>query len=52
MLKKAPEMTLSEVAAAIGKSLRTVERVGSKLVKEGRLRHVGPKKGGHWEVLS
>lgn len=50
MLDEKPEMTLAEVASKIGKSLSTVERASSKLVKAGRLRFVGPKKGGHWEV--
>ncbi len=50
MLDEKPEMTLAEVASKIGKSLRAVERASSKLVKAGRLRFVGPKKGGHWEV--
>jgi predicted HTH transcriptional regulator len=51
MLDEKPEMTLAEVASKIGKSLRAVERASSKLVKAGRLRFVGPKKGGHWEVI-
>ena len=46
-----PEMTLGEVANAINRSLTAVERASAKLVKERRLRHVGPRKGGHWEVL-
>ncbi|MFC1734782.1 RNA-binding domain-containing protein [Candidatus Hydrogenedentota bacterium] len=50
VLAENPEMTLAGVAEIIGKSLSAVERATSKLVKEGRIRHVGPKKGGHWEV--
>jgi ATP-dependent DNA helicase RecG len=46
-----PKMTLSEVAEKIGKSLSAVERASNKLVKEGRLKHVGPTKSGHWEIL-
>jgi len=46
-----PEMTLREVALRIGKSIRAVERASVKLVKAGKLKRVGPKKGGHWEVL-
>ena len=48
LLRKNPQMTLAEVAAVVG---RAVEMASSKLVKAGRLRYVGPKKGGHWEVL-
>ncbi len=50
LFKKNPEMTLAQVASEIGKSLSAVELASSKLVKAGRLRHVGPQKGGHWEV--
>jgi ATP-dependent DNA helicase RecG len=50
VLRAHPEMTLAEVAQAIGKSLRAVERAAARLVKAGRLRFVGPKKGGHWEL--
>jgi ATP-dependent DNA helicase RecG len=50
LLKERPDMTLAEVADAIGKSLSAVERASAKLVKAGRLKYVGPKKGGHWEV--
>ncbi|MEI7749363.1 MAG: winged helix-turn-helix transcriptional regulator, partial [Chlorobiaceae bacterium] len=52
LLAANPALTLAEVAKAIDKSLRAVERASAKLVNEGRLRYVGPTKGGHWEVLS
>jgi len=51
LLARYPEMTLAQVAVEIRRSTRAVEMASSKLVKEGRLRHVGPQKGGHWEVL-
>jgi ATP-dependent DNA helicase RecG len=51
MLKDNPQMTLAEVASLIGKSVSAVERASAKLVKSGRLKRVGPAKGGHWEVL-
>lgn len=44
-------MTLAEVADEIGKSRRAVERATAKLVGDGRLRYVGPRKSGHWETL-
>ncbi|MDA3925009.1 MAG: Fic family protein [Kiritimatiellae bacterium] len=50
-LKKNSELTLAEVAVAIGKSTSAVERAARKLVKSGRLKYVGPQKGGHWEVI-
>jgi predicted HTH transcriptional regulator len=45
-----PELSLAEVAAQIGKSASGVERAAAKLVNSGRLRRIGPAKGGHWEV--
>lgn len=50
ILRGSPNMTLVEVATAISKSLRAVERASSKLVKEGRLKRIGSPKSGHWEV--
>lgn len=35
----------------IEKSISTVQHASAKLSKAGRLRYVGPSKGGHWEVL-
>jgi len=51
LLTATPSMTLAEVAAEIGKTRRAIELATAKLVKEGRLKYVGPKKGGHWEVI-
>lgn len=50
-LRSRPDATLREVAEMIGKSVSAVERASKKLTQDGKLRHVGPKKGGHWEVL-
>jgi len=50
-LREHPEATLAEVANAIGKSKRAVERAAAKLHDENRIRYVGPAKGGHWEVI-
>jgi ATP-dependent DNA helicase RecG len=50
-LKARPDLTLAELASSIGKSLSAVERATARLVREEKLRFVGPKKGGHWEVL-
>lgn len=51
LLSKNPFMTLAEVAREIGKSLSAVERASTKLVKGGQLKYIGPKKGGHWEIV-
>lgn len=49
-LEANPELTLAALALSIGKSLSAVERATAKLVKEGKVRFVGPHKGGHWKV--
>lgn len=51
LLRQQPDLTLAEVAQAIGRSPRTVERAVMALQAEGRLRRRGPKKGGRWEVV-
>jgi predicted ArsR family transcriptional regulator len=50
LLWRRPELTLAEVAQAIGRSQRAVERAAAKLQQENKLRYHGPKKGGRWEV--
>ena len=45
-------MTIVEVAVALGKSPSAVHRASAKLVKAGKLKYVGPRKGGHWEVVA
>ena len=51
VLAARPQLTLAAVAVSVGKSVSAVERATAKLVKEGKVRFVGPRKGGHWEVL-
>ncbi|MFC1763809.1 ATP-binding protein [Planctomycetota bacterium] len=51
LLSEHPQMTLAEAARIIGRSVRAIELASSKLVKQGKLKHIGPQKGGHWEVL-
>jgi len=44
-------LTIAELAKQIGVTSRSIERNLQKLQEKGRLRRVGPAKGGHWEVL-
>lgn len=43
-------ITISELAEAINVTTRFIERNIKKLQPEGRLRRVGPDKGGCWEM--
>lgn len=51
LLRQNPDMTLADVSSVLKKSARAVERAARSLRQQGRLRYVGPRKGGHWEVL-
>ena len=51
LLSAQPSMTLAQVASQLGKSTRAIEMAEAKLTESGKLKYVGPKKGGHWEVM-
>lgn len=44
-------ITARQLAEMLGISSRAVEMQIAKLRQEGRLKRVGPKKGGYWEIL-
>ncbi len=46
-----PQITIAELANRLGISDRAVKKHISLLQREGRLRRVGPDKGGHWMVI-
>jgi ATP-dependent DNA helicase RecG len=51
LLKTEPELSAREIARKIDISPRAVEKQIAKLRHAGRLRRIGPAKGGRWEVL-
>jgi ATP-dependent DNA helicase RecG len=46
-----PSIAAQSIANQMGLTSRTVEKHLSTLKAKGRIRRVGPDKGGHWEVL-
>ena len=44
-------MAAPELAEIVGISERKIEQNIATLKKLGRLKRIGPAKGGHWEVL-
>nr|WP_275052098.1 ATP-binding protein [Collinsella intestinalis] len=50
IVQKNPNFTVSQMAAALGTSKRSMERLVSSLKSQGRLVRVGAKRNGHWEV--
>ncbi len=48
---KHPEWTAEQIAEESGKTSRTIENYLSRLKKAGIIKRIGPKLGGHWEVI-
>ena len=51
LLKAHPSLTQEGMSNALGISRQAIQKHLSNLKKAGRLRRVGPDKGGHWEVV-
>ena len=51
LLKDRPTLTQDGMARAIGISRQAIQKHLRNLKASGRIRRVGPDKGGHWEVL-
>lgn len=51
MLKSNPNIARSEIVQVLGIHDSSVKRRLDSLVSEGKIRRVGPDKGGYWEVL-
>lgn len=47
-----PTISYDELATRSGKDRSTIRRNLARLKESGRLRRIGPDKGGHWEVVS
>ena len=50
-LKKEPEMTRRGLAEKLDMSADGIKYHLKKLRDKGLIRHIGPKKGGYWEVI-
>ena len=50
-IEKTPSLSIPEIAEKINKSKSAVERAIRKLREEGRLKRIGPAKGGHWKII-
>ena len=51
LIRKNKDITIEELAKELNLTTRAVDKNISKLKKQGRIKRVGPDKGGHWEVL-
>ncbi len=51
-LRQNASITTEELGKAIGVSKRAVLKQVDKLKEQGRLRRIGPPRGGHWEIVN
>ena len=51
LLAGMPSISAAEVSCKIGLTLRAVEKIIAKLKATGKIKRIGPDKGGHWEVV-
>ena len=51
LMQRDPEVTIAELALVVGVTDRAIKKQIEKLKGLGRIRRIGPDKGGHWEVL-
>lgn len=52
LLETQPHLTQTGMVAALGVTRSTIQKHITSLKVAGRLKRIGPDKGGHWEVLS
>ena len=51
-ISKNSNISTKELAAMCSLSERQVQRIMTKLKKQGVIRRIGPDKGGHWEIIA
>ncbi|MCD8290660.1 MAG: winged helix-turn-helix transcriptional regulator, partial [Prevotella sp.] len=50
LIKEIPTISHIKLAEMTGKSKTTIYNHISKLKTSGRIKHIGDKNGGHWEI--
>jgi len=50
-LENDPKITVSRLAKQFGVAEKTIKRDLEKLKTEGKIRRIGPAKGGQWQVV-
>ena len=50
ILQNNPNATIAEINRLSGLSVRSIERIIAELKKDGKLKRLGSKKTGYWEV--
>ena len=50
MIEKNPNITTAQMAEVIGVAKKNLIAFTNNLQRDGIIRHIGPARGGHWEV--
>ena len=50
LMRENPQVSIPEIAKAIGRTARAIEMQVAQLKAEGLIERIGPAKGGHWVV--
>jgi len=50
LMRENPQVSIPEVAKAIGRTSRAIEMQIAQLKSEGLIERIGPAKGGYWVV--
>jgi len=50
-MQQYPEITIPEIAQSVGVTDRAIKKQIEKLKIQGKIRRVGPARGGRWEVI-
>ena len=51
LIKENPLITIHELADKIGLTVKGVEWNIRKVKEDGKLKRIGPAKGGYWEIV-
>ena len=51
LMQDDPMITIANLALSVGITDRAIKKQIEKLKAQGRIRRIGPDKGGHWEVI-
>ena len=51
IIKEEADISISRLAEILSVSYATIKRDISKLAEMNKLKRIGPKKGGHWEII-
>ena len=51
LMRTDPAITIADLMQSIGITDRAIKKQIEKLKAQGRIRRIGPDKGGYWEIV-